>query len=116
MGEKISFTREVYQKQDFDNTININFEDQTTNTTAEILNLPSIPEFFDHYNKLFYSLPKQGELSHTTLVNRSSDYIGNQQTNEEIDALIQEVNGLRETVLEQQQLIFNLTVSSSTTE
>lgn len=107
---KVRLYKNVYSKDQFKNTVNSSLPEETTPTQA----LPSIDEFFNYYNQLFYNIPETGDNnSHEYLIKTSQQYIGDQQNNEEIDALIQEVNGLRETVLEQQELIFNLTISGS---
>ena len=37
----------------------------------------SLDQFFDYYNQLFYNIPKNGTLSHKTLIDQSTDYYGN---------------------------------------
>lgn len=109
MSEKISLSKNVFNKQQFKNTVTT-----ATDTPASLPSIPSVEEFFRYYQDLFYTIPKQGEVnSHTYLVQTSQQYVGDSTQNEEIEALIQEVNGLRETVLEQQQLIFNLTSTTA---
>ena len=39
--------------------------------------LVSLDQFFDYYNQLFYNIPKDGTLSHKTLIDQSKDYYGN---------------------------------------
>jgi len=39
--------------------------------------LVSLDQFFDYYNQLFYNIPKNGTLSHKTLIDQSKDYYGN---------------------------------------
>ena len=114
MAEKVNLTKQVYTKESFNRVIDTSFPTANSIIVEEELSTPSIPEFFQIYNQLFYQIPKEGTLSHTTLIQQSQEYVGDQQTNDEIDALIQEINGLRETVLEQQETIFNLTISGST--
>ena len=113
MAEKVNLVKQVYQRTAFTNTVDTQFDSQTNNEFIQQNQTPSPQEFFNHYDLLFYQIPKEGPVSHTTLIQRSQEYVGNQQTNEEIDALIQEINGLRETVLQQQETIFNLTISGS---
>lgn len=108
MSEKVLLTKNVYNKQQFTRTVDINFEtqQQTQDTQA---NLPSVSEFFNYYQQLFYDIPKFGETnSHQYLITTSQDYIGDTQVNPELEGLILEINSLRQTVLEQQQTIFEL--------
>lgn len=37
----------------------------------------SLDQFFDYYNQLFYNIPKDGTLSHRTLIDQSTEYYGN---------------------------------------
>jgi len=113
MAEKVNLVKQVYQRTAFTNTVDTQFDNQTGNEFTQQIQTPSTQEFFNYYDLLFYQIPKEGPASHTTLIQRSQEYVGNQQINEEIDALIQEINGLRETVLQQQETIFNLTISGS---
>ena len=39
--------------------------------------LVSLDQFFDYYNQLFYNIPKNGTLSHKSLIDQSKDYYGN---------------------------------------
>ena len=113
MAEKVNLVKQVYQRTAFTDTVDTQFDNQSNNEFTEQNQTPSVQEFFNYYDLLFYQIPKEGSTSHTTLIQRSQEYVGDQQTNEEIDALIQEINGLRETVLQQQETIFNLTISGS---
>ena len=59
---------------------------KVTNTTFDVYTppvdntpvetIPTVDEFFNDYDVLFYEIPKTGEDSHETLINRSSEYIG----------------------------------------
>ena len=41
--------------------------------------LVSIDQFFDYYNQLFYNIPRNGTLSHKTIIDQSLEYYGNYQ-------------------------------------
>lgn len=106
----VKLYKNVYNKDQFKSTVDSALPTDPTPTRS----IPSVDEFFSNYSQLFFDIPKTGETnSHEYLIKTSQAYIGDQQTNEEIDALIQEINGLRETVLEQQETIFNLTITGS---
>ena len=63
--------------------------------------MATVDDFFILYNKLFFEIPKEGAInSHTFLVKESGDYVGSQQVNEEIQALLQEISDIREENLE----------------
>jgi hypothetical protein len=106
----VKLYKNVYDKDQFKSTVDSALPTDPTPTQS----IPSVGEFFNSYSQLFFDIPKTGETnSHEYLIKTSQAYVGDQQTNEEIDALIQEINGLRETVLQQQETIFNLTITGS---
>ena len=39
--------------------------------------LVSLDQFFDYYNQLFYNIPRDGTLSHKTIIDQSTEYYGN---------------------------------------
>jgi len=108
-------TKQVFQKTAFDNTVNTSFTELTSSAvTPTGSNLPSISEFFQYYQDLFYQIPKFGDTnSHQYLVLTSQEYIGSETGgNEVIDALIAEITALRQENLDlQQQLAQNTTTT-----
>ena len=55
----------------------------------------SVADLFVLYDELFYEIPKTGVNSHTSLVERSSQYVDYEQNNQTIQALLEEINSLR---------------------
>lgn len=95
--ERVNLRKQVYPKNEVNNVINTNF----TEFTLPILQTAvtaSVDEFFNQYQTLFYQIPKFGEVnSHEYLVKTSGEYIGNNlPTNDTIQALIDEINQLRQ--------------------
>lgn len=87
----ITFTRTIYSKKEFNNKNNISFEE--LNST----NLPiEIDQFFNFYNEIFFDIPKEGENSHTTIVETSLDYVGsyNNPLQGVVDNLNSQINEL----------------------
>jgi hypothetical protein len=122
--EKINLNKVVYSKGQYERVIDTKFSQlatspnpqETINSTAEIALTPSvtIDQFFQYYNELFFLIPKKGALySHEYLVKTSSDYIGFTPLNDEIQALIDEINILQQNNLELNQQIFELQSSAS---
>ena len=63
-----------------------------------------IDEFFQKYNQLFFDIPKNGATnSHEYLIKRSSEYVDFQVMNDEMLALIDEINALQAQNLELNQ-------------
>jgi len=107
--------KQVFDKTAFDNTVNTSFSELTSSVvTPTGSTLPSVAEFFQYYQDLFYQIPKFGDTnSHQYLVITSQEYIGSEVGgNEVIDALIAEVTSLREENLSlQQELAKDTTLS-----
>jgi hypothetical protein len=68
----INFNKVVYSLKEFRDKIDLGFNELTSNT-------PNVntQQFFDLYNELFFDIPKEGENSHTTIVQTSLDYLDN---------------------------------------
>ena len=71
-NENIKLIKQFLTNQDANNTIDRSFSELISKR-----NRITIPEFFDYYNNLFYDIPRLGTLSHTELVNKSIEYLGN---------------------------------------
>jgi hypothetical protein len=119
-SEVIDLNKQVFEKRQYNKTINTSFnqlvQPVTQNTGSS---LPSVNQFFDYYNQLFFDIPKFGETnSHEYLIKTSQEYIGvSNVVNDEIQALIDEVTQLRQDNLELNQQIISLqnNLVSSTT-
>lgn len=106
----INLNKQVFSKRAFEDTIDTSFTELTSSIEPPVTqSVPSIEEFFQNYNALFYTIPKFGEEnSHEYLVLTSQEYIGNISTEQDvIDALIAEVTELREENLSLQQELAN---------
>ena len=109
MSQRIDLNRKVYDKSKYQKTINTSFNEllPPPPPQAEIQTL-TVGEFFDAYSNLFYDIPKTGEInSHEYLIKQSSEYVGGEATDSEIEALLNEINNLRTELLETQQALTN---------
>ena len=102
MKEQYNLSREVFPKSQYQNTIDTSFTQLITpvsDVTAS--ELPTVNEFFDYYNQLFFDIPKFGETnSHEYLIKTSTEYIGETPfNNSEVQALLEEITDLRGQVL-----------------
>ena len=96
MAEQIQLNKTVYGKITYPNIINTQFTQLVGANPAEAAPPITIEEFFQAYNDLFFEIPIDGEFnSHLELIKRSTEYIGVNQTSDEIDALLTEINQLR---------------------
>ena len=100
--KRINLTRVVDDKDDYRKSIETSFNELLPVVPEEETDTITIEQFFEFYNDLFFDIPKTGENSHNTLIQQSTEYVGEQQTNEELEALVEEVNSLREQLLEAQ--------------
>ena len=116
MAQQVTLTKQVYDKNQYQKVIDTSFTQlvQPTTTTTDSA-LPSVDQFFDYYNQLFFDIPKFGEInSHEYLIKTSQEYIGTLNiVNDEIQALINEITELRQENLELQQQLFTTVQNTS---
>ena len=111
----INLTKKAYNKNQYEKVIDTKFS-QLANTPSPSTVIPtiSVEEFFQNYNQIFFQIPKEGETnSHEYLIKTSSEYINFTATNEDIQALIDEINILQQTNLELNQQLVDLQVTGS---
>ena len=108
MSESIEFSKQVFNKNQYNKIIDTSFKQLGIKTSQEQLEeTPSVNDFFQMYNELFYDIPETGPTnSHEFLIQQSSEYINFEPNNEEIQALQDEIAQLRTELLDtQRQLI-----------
>ena len=98
--QKIQIQKEVYNKGLLNDTINTQFTQlvQGINREAELrASIETVDEFFRLYDLLFFDIPKEGAVnSHQYIIQESTDYVGSQQDNEAIQALLDEIASIRQ--------------------
>lgn len=107
---QIPVQKTVFDKDAFNKVVNTQFN-QLLNQGAQEESLTfTIDDFFDLYDELFYQIPKEGESnSHQYILQREADYLGVAISQEDIQALLNEITSLRQQVLEAQTTINELT-------
>ena len=105
MAENINLNKEVFEKRAYTKTINTSFTQLDVKTVQEQIDeQPTVQEFFNLYNELFYEINELGETnSHEYLIKTSSQYIDFSKNDELVEALQREIAQLREELLETQQ-------------
>ena len=105
MAKNINLNKEVFNKIDYSKTINTSFTQLGVKTIQEqIEEQPSVQEFFNLYNNLFYQINEVGPTnSHEYLVKTSGNYINSEGDNIIIQALQKEIADLRVELLKAQQ-------------
>ena len=108
MSTEVKFNKQVFNKNNYQKIIDTSFKQLGVKTIQEQLDeQPTIEEFFETYNEIFYNIPELGETnSHEFLIKKSSEYINFDPNQEIIEALQAEISQLRIDLLEtQKQLV-----------
>ena len=112
MNKDIKFTVSGYNKQEYENLINVKFSSDTPELSSIIQeqeNQFTVEDFFNKYNDLFYDIPEYGELnSHEYLIKTSTEYINFNKQSDEFLALQNEISDLRNQLLEEQKKVIEL--------
>ena len=112
MSQEVNLVKEVYGRNTYTKVIDTSFTELYIPATASVALEPevSVEAFFDAYNNLFFQIPATGELnSHEYLVKRSGEYLGGGVLTDNEKAYIEEINSLRQQLLEASTNYLNLT-------
>ena len=109
----IVFNKTIYSKTEFENKIDIEFTELTTDQPSV-----NIEEFFDLYNEVFFDIPKEGENSHATIIQTSTDYFEDYRSplQDIIDSKDLEIEELNRRALDAEQRLTILLTSASLEE
>lgn len=115
MSKTISTNKTVYNKEQFDKTIDRSFKNFIT--IPDAVTEVTIEEFFDAYEELYLRIPPEGEdNSHTYLIKKSSELVDFDKDTEDIQPLLDEITQLREQLLEANTQIIELQSGVSLTK
>lgn len=111
MNEQINLIKEVYGRNTYPRVIDTSFSELYAAVTGStITETITVEAFFDAYNNLFFEIPATGEInSHEYLVARSTEYLGGVTLTDSEKAYIEEINSLRQQLLEANSNYSNLT-------
>lgn len=99
--EEINLTRETYGLNTYRKAVNTDFTELIQPQVVVEDTSISVSQFFEYYDQLFFEIPVSGSTnSHTFLVERSQQYIGGSVIDAEKQALIEEINSLRQQILD----------------
>jgi hypothetical protein len=105
---QIPVQKTVGSKDSYNRVINTQFS-QLITQEDETLSF-SVDDFFELYDQLFYQIPRDGETnSHQYILQREADYLGISISQEDVQALLDEITSLRQQVLDTQTIINDLT-------
>jgi len=107
---QIPVQKTVFNKDTYTRVIDTQFS-QLLNQDAEEEPVSfTVDDFFQLYDELFYQIPIEGDTdSHQFILRREADYLGVSISQDDIQALLNEITSLRQQVLEAQQTINDLT-------
>lgn len=110
MEKEISLTKEVYGRNTYTKVVDTSFSELYIPVTGSaITEQTTVEAFFDLYNQLFFEIPATGQVnSHEYLVARSTEYLGGGVLTDNEKAYIEEINNLRQQLLEANQNYLNL--------
>lgn len=111
MAQEVKLVKDVYGRNTFTKVVDTAFTELYTPVTASAVTVPQITvdEFFDLYNELFFQIPATGDVnSHEFLVKRSTEYLGGGVLTDNEKAYIEEINSLRQQLLEANSNYLNL--------
>tara|TARA_R110000868_G_scaffold2725_1_gene19037 strand:+ start:218 stop:559 length:342 start_codon:yes stop_codon:yes gene_type:complete len=108
--QEVSLIKEVYGRSTYTKVIDTQFSELYTPVTASQQSTQiSVEQFFDYYNQLFFQIPATGEVnSHEYLVKKSTEYLGGGVLTDTEQAYIEEINSLRQQLLEANANYLNL--------
>ncbi len=100
----VELVKEIYGINTYTKAVDTSFTELVTPTTEVIENVITVDQFFQYYDELFFDIPVSGSInSHVYLVERSQQYIGGSVIDNEKQALIEEINSLRQQLLDLNQ-------------
>jgi len=105
--ERVRIQRQSYRRSQIRTSLDVEFN--TYKEEEGEIDVDTVEEFFRLYDKLFYSIPIEGEVnSHEFILERSSELTDFDKNTDDLQPLIEEITQLREQLLDANQQIFDL--------
>ena len=110
---QIQIQKTVFTRDSFVKVVDTQFN-QLLQTAEEETPSFTIDDFFELYEQLFYQIPKEGDTnSHQYILQREADYLGISISQDDVQALVNEITTLRQQILDAQTTINELTKATS---
>jgi len=107
---QIPVQKTVFNKDTYSRVINTQFNQLINQGSEEAPLTFTVDDFFELYDQVFYQIPKEGDSnSHQFILQREADYLGVSISQDDVQALLDEITSLRQQVLDAQQTINDLT-------
>ena len=105
----VEMVKEIYGLNTYNKAIDTNFTELISPAQEITISGITVDQFFEYYNQLFFEIPVSGSInSHIYLVETSQQYIGGSVLDAEKQALIEEINSLRQQILDVNQTFTNI--------
>lgn len=105
----VEMVKEIYGLNTYTKAVNTSFTELVSAPQEITASGITVDQFFEYYNQLFFEIPVSGSInSHTYLVETSQQYIGGSVLDAEKQALIEEINSLRQQILDINQTFTNI--------
>jgi hypothetical protein len=105
----VDLVKEIYGINTYTKAVDTSFTELISTAPQETASVVTVDEFFQYYDELFFNIPVSGSInSHVYLVERSQQYIGGSVIDNEKQALIEEINSLRQQLLDLNQSFTNI--------
>jgi hypothetical protein len=109
---QIPIQKTVFNKEKYSRVIDTQFT-QLISPTEETLTF-TVDDFFELYDQLFYQINREGETnSHQYILEREAEYLGISLSQDDVQALLNEITTLRQQLLDSQTIINELTRTTS---
>ena len=106
---QIPVQKTVFSKDSYGRVIDTQFHQLLNQSSEETLSF-SVDDFFILYDQVFYQILREGDTnSHQYILQREADYLGISISQDDVQALLDEITSLRQQVLDTQTIINDLT-------
>jgi hypothetical protein len=106
---KIPVQKTVFSKDSYSRLVDTQFSQLLNQGVVEETPSFTIDDFFRLYNQLFYQMPREGDTnSHMALLKREADYLGISISQDDLQALLDEITSLRQQLLDTQTTVNEL--------
>jgi len=106
---QIPIQKTVLDRNKFNSLIDTSFSQLSITQLNPTLPVFTLDDFFQLYEQLFYTIPKEGDInSHTYILNKEAAYLGVQINSDNVQALLDEITSLRQEVTDAQETINTL--------
>jgi hypothetical protein len=106
---QIPVQKTVFSKDSYSRLVDTQFSQLLNQGVTEETPSFTIDDFSRLYDQLFYQIPREGDgFSHQSLLRREADYLGVSISQDDIQALLDEITSLRQQLLDTQTTINEL--------